>query len=70
MDRLARDVAGFERLWLIYYFDRAANSQLIVRPDLDAEERGVFATRSPTRPNHLGLSAVRLLRLEGDRHTA
>jgi tRNA-Thr(GGU) m(6)t(6)A37 methyltransferase TsaA len=64
-----RDVAGFERLWLIYYFDRAARSQLIVRPYLDSEERGVFATRSPARPNHRGLSAVRLLRLEGNRLT-
>ena len=59
-----RDVAGFDRLWLIYYLDRAASSQLIVRPYLDSGERGVFATRSPARPNHLGFSVVRLLRVE------
>ncbi len=59
-----RDLAGFDRLWLIYYMDRAASTQLMVRPCLDSEERGVFATRSTARPNHLGISAVRLLRVE------
>jgi tRNA-Thr(GGU) m(6)t(6)A37 methyltransferase TsaA len=62
-----RDVADFERLWLIYLLDRAAAPQLIVRPYLDTQERGIFATRSPARPNHIGLSAVRLLGVEGNR---
>jgi tRNA-Thr(GGU) m(6)t(6)A37 methyltransferase TsaA len=55
-----RDVAAFERLWLIYLLDRAAGVQMVVHPYLDAEERGVFATRAPVRPNHLGISVVRL----------
>lgn len=62
-----RDVAGFERLWLIYLLDRASAPQLITRPYLDNQDRGVFATRSPARPNHIGLSSVRLLQVEGNR---
>ena len=62
-----RDIAGFDRLWLIYLFDRASEAQLVVRPYLDTAEHGVFATRSPARPNKIGLSSVRLLRVEGAR---
>ncbi len=62
-----RDVAEFERLWLIYLLDRAAPPQLTARPYLDTEERGVFATRSPARPNHIGFSAVRLLGVDENR---
>ena len=62
-----QDLDGFERLWLVYYFDRALAPQLIVRPYLDKVERGVFATRSPSRPNHIGISAVRLLGVDGNR---
>jgi len=59
-----QDIEGFDRLWLVYYFDRASDPQLIVRPYLDTTERGVFATRSPARPNRIGFSAVRLLGVE------
>jgi tRNA-Thr(GGU) m(6)t(6)A37 methyltransferase TsaA len=62
-----RDVADFERLWLIYLLDRAAEPQLIVRPYLDDKEHGIFATRAPARPNHIGISAVRLLGIEENR---
>jgi tRNA-Thr(GGU) m(6)t(6)A37 methyltransferase TsaA len=62
-----RDVADFERIWLIYLLDRAAPPQLIARPYLDTQDRGIFATRSPARPNHIGLSAVRLLGVEENR---
>jgi tRNA (adenine37-N6)-methyltransferase len=61
-----RDLEGFERIWLIYCFDRASEPQLLVRPYLDRTERGVFATRSPARPNRIGMSAVRLVGIEGD----
>jgi tRNA-Thr(GGU) m(6)t(6)A37 methyltransferase TsaA len=56
-----RDIEGFDRVWLIYCFDRASEPQLLVRPYLDPAERGVFATRSPARPNRIGMSPVRLL---------
>ena len=62
-----RDVANFERLWLIYLLDRAAPPQLTTRPYLDTQDHGIFATRSPARPNHIGLSAVRLLGVEENR---
>ncbi len=58
-----KDLDGFERIWLIYWFDRASEQHnLIVRPYLDAtDSHGVFATRAPARPNRVGMSAVRLL---------
>jgi tRNA-Thr(GGU) m(6)t(6)A37 methyltransferase TsaA len=62
-----RDVADFERLWLITLLDRATAPQMIVRPYLDNEEHGIFATRSPARPNHIGISVVRLLGVEENR---
>jgi tRNA-Thr(GGU) m(6)t(6)A37 methyltransferase TsaA len=62
-----RDLAGFERLWLIYVLDRASSAQLIARPYLDTQEHGIFATRSPARPNPIGLSSVRLLGVDQNR---
>jgi tRNA-Thr(GGU) m(6)t(6)A37 methyltransferase TsaA len=59
-----KDLDGFDRIWLLYYFHRASKQSLIVRPYLDKVGRGVFATRAPARPNHIGMSAVRLLRIE------
>ncbi len=56
-----RDLEGFERLWLLYWFDRAKTAELKVKPYLDSRERGLFATRAPARPNPIGMSAVRLL---------
>jgi len=60
-----RDIEGFERIWLLYSFDRASEPQLLARPYLDAMERGIFATRSPARPNCIGMSPVRLLGMQG-----
>lgn len=63
MDGLA-DLAGFERLWLIYFFHRAASAKMRVIPYRDTVERGLFATRVPARPNPIGMSCVRLLSIE------
>jgi tRNA-Thr(GGU) m(6)t(6)A37 methyltransferase TsaA len=60
-----KDLDGFDRIWLLYWFDRAAAARLIVTPYLDDQPHGVFATRAPARPNPIGMSAVRLLRIEG-----
>lgn len=60
-----KDLDGFDRIWLLYWFDRAAAPKLIVTPYLDDQPHGVFATRAPARPNPIGMSAVRLLRMEG-----
>ena len=69
-ERFARglkDLEGFERIWLVYWFHRAAPARLLVRPYMDGEERGLFATRAPCRPNPIGISSVRLLAVEGRR---
>jgi tRNA-Thr(GGU) m(6)t(6)A37 methyltransferase TsaA len=64
-----KDLAGFERIWLLYWFDRAEVEApaLIVKPYLDNTRRGVFATRAPARPNPIGLSSVHLLRIQGNK---
>jgi tRNA-Thr(GGU) m(6)t(6)A37 methyltransferase TsaA len=58
-----RDLDGFSHLILIYHFHRAGKAVLTVTPFLDNRRRGVFATRAPKRPNPIGLSIVRLLRV-------
>jgi tRNA-Thr(GGU) m(6)t(6)A37 methyltransferase TsaA len=60
-----RDIEGFDYLILITHLHRAAHERLQVIPFLDDTPHGVFATRAPTRPNRLGLSIVKLLRVEG-----
>ena len=64
-----RDLEGFERIWLLYWFDRARFEEcgLVVKPYLDNTEHGVFATRAPARPNPIGMSAVRLLEVRENR---
>ena len=62
-----RDLAGFERVWLIYHLDRAGPFTPEVVPYRDTQPHGLFATRSPTRPNPIGLSVVRLLGVDGHR---
>ena len=62
-----KDLEGFERIWLIYWFDRAGPTRLQVIPYLDREPHGVFSVRAPSRPNRIGISSVRLLRREDRR---
>jgi tRNA-Thr(GGU) m(6)t(6)A37 methyltransferase TsaA len=60
-----KDLAGFDRIWLLFWFHQAGPARLSVKPFLDSQERGLFATRAPSRPNPIGLSNVRLLAVEG-----
>ena len=60
-----RDLEGFSHLILIYHLHRMEGYSLEVKPFLDTETHGIFATRSPRRPNHLGLSVVRLISIDG-----
>ncbi|MGB9606461.1 MAG: tRNA (N6-threonylcarbamoyladenosine(37)-N6)-methyltransferase TrmO [Bryobacteraceae bacterium] len=60
------DLEGFERIWLLYWFHCASPARLRVQPYLDSQERGLFATRAPCRPNPIGISCVRLLAVEGN----
>lgn len=62
-----KDLGGFERIWLIYWFHKAKQARLLVTPFMDTAERGLFSTRAPSRPNPIGFSAVRLLRVEENR---
>jgi len=64
-DAALADIDGFDRVWLLYWLDRARPFQPRVVPYRDTRERGLFATRSPCRPNPIGLSTVRLVRREG-----
>jgi tRNA-Thr(GGU) m(6)t(6)A37 methyltransferase TsaA len=60
------DIASWERLWILYWFHHNAGWRPKVLPPRSVDGRkGVFATRSPHRPNPLGLSAVRLERVDG-----
>ena len=61
------DIEGFSHLFVIWVFDRAGEASLVGTPPTDDRPHGVFATRSPRRPNPLGLTVVRLLGREGRR---
>lgn len=67
-----RGLEGFDYIWLIWQFSQAVRddwSPTVRPPRLGGNQRmGVFATRSPFRPNAIGLSSVRLLRVEIDSH--
>lgn len=54
------DLEGFDYVFLIYHLHLSGPGSLAVTPFLDTQPRGIFATRSPRRPNALGLSVVRL----------
>ena len=60
------DLDGFERIWLLYWLDRAAPWRPSVVPYMDHRPRGLFATRAPSRPNPIGMSCVRLVSVVGD----
>ena len=61
-----KDIEGFSHVYLIYYFHENTGYEPLVRPFLDERERGVFATRYYNRPNHIGISVVRLTGVEGN----
>ena len=59
------DIEGFSHLYVIWVFDRAAGPELTAYPPSDDRPHGVFATRSPQRPNPIGLTVVELLGRSG-----
>jgi len=59
-----KDLDGFSHIILIYHFHQAQSVELIVTPFLDTIPHGVFSTRAPSRPNPIGLSVIRLLKIE------
>jgi tRNA-Thr(GGU) m(6)t(6)A37 methyltransferase TsaA len=62
-----QDLEGFSHIVLIYYFHLSQGFALKVKPFLDDRQRGLFATRAPARPNPIGLSIVRLEKIQGTR---
>jgi tRNA-Thr(GGU) m(6)t(6)A37 methyltransferase TsaA len=62
-----RDIEGFSHLFVLWVFDRADGHALIAMPPTDDQPHGVFATRSPRRPNPIGLTVVELLGRDGPR---
>ncbi|MEA2008559.1 MAG: tRNA (N6-threonylcarbamoyladenosine(37)-N6)-methyltransferase TrmO [Chloroflexota bacterium] len=61
-----QDLDGFSHLILLYHFHRVDEVTLIVTPFMDTEKHGIFATRAPKRPNPIGISIVKLLKVEGN----
>lgn len=59
------DIEGFSHLMVIWEFDRAQGFELLGAPPTDDRPHGVFATRSPRRPNPIGLTTVELIRRDG-----
>jgi len=64
-----KDIEGFSHIILIYYFNKAKEEKLICKPFLEDEPHGIFAIRSPMRPNHIGFSIVKLEKVKGGKIT-
>ena len=60
-----QDLDGFSHIYLLYSFHMATRIEMQVTPFMDNQPKGVFATRSPLRPNHIGISIVNLIRVVG-----
>jgi len=61
-----KDINNFSHIFLIYYLHLSRKYSLKVKPYMDDKERGVFATRAPSRPNPIGISVVELLKVDGN----
>ncbi len=61
------DIEGFSHLYVLWVFDRVDGYDLLSMPPTDDRVHGVFSTRSPRRPNPIGLTVVRLVRRDGAR---
>src|ERR1700739_4059701 len=59
------DIEGFSHIFVIWVFNRSEGFELLGTPPIDDQPHGVFATRSPRRPNPIGLTVVELLRRDG-----
>ena len=59
------DLDGFSHIILLYHFHRSKGFKLLAVPFLDSETHGVFATRAPSRPNPIGMSVMKLVKVTG-----
>ncbi|MBN2369363.1 MAG: tRNA (N6-threonylcarbamoyladenosine(37)-N6)-methyltransferase TrmO [Vicinamibacteria bacterium] len=62
-----KDIEGFSHLFVLWLFHQAATHDLVCIPPTDSRPHGVFSTRSPRRPNPIGLTVVRLIARRGRR---
>lgn len=62
-----KDIEGFSHIILVYLFHLSKGYTLKVKPYMDDQLRGVFATRAPARPNPIGISIVRLVKVKGEK---
>jgi len=62
-----QDLEGFSHVILIYHFHLVKDGPLKVKPFMDDQEHGIFAIRGPSRPNPIGISVTRLLRIEANK---
>jgi len=62
-----QDIEGFSHLMILWLFDRARGYELVGKTPADDRPHGVFSTRSPRRPNAIGLTTVELVRREGSK---
>lgn len=60
-----QDIEGFSHLYVLWVFDRSEGYELVVKPPTDDRKHGIFSTRSPYRPNPIGLTVVEVLGREG-----
>ncbi len=61
-----KDIEGFSHIMILYFFHKAKNEKLLVKPYLDKNLHGIFATRYPNRPNRIGISILKLLDRRGN----
>jgi tRNA-Thr(GGU) m(6)t(6)A37 methyltransferase TsaA len=61
-----KDLDGFSHIILVYHFHQAGRPSLLVKPFMDDQPHGIFAVRAPSRPNPIGISVVRLVKVEGN----
>lgn len=62
-----KDLDGFSHAIILYYFHKSQREDIQARPFLEKNERGIFAIRSPHRPNHIGLSIVKIEKIEASK---
>jgi tRNA-Thr(GGU) m(6)t(6)A37 methyltransferase TsaA len=62
-----RDLDGFSHAIIIYYFHKSQKENVIGKPFLEDKEHGIFAIRSPHRPNHIGLSVVKIEKIQDNK---
>ncbi len=61
-----KDLDGFSHITLLYRFHKIEKYELQVIPFMDTEKHGIFACKAPKRPNAIGLSTVKLIKIEGN----